>query len=222
MRLIVCSTARSPPLKLVEFVGSNVPPYAILSHTWGAPDEETQIKDLNSPELHQSTRFKKILYACQQAEKDGLKHLWVDTRCIDKSSSAELSEAINSMFQWYQNAKICYVYLNDVFSDDDVRSEQFSSARWFTRGWTLQELLAPEDVQFYAGSRWQHHLGDKRSLAGTLSQITRIPEEFLHHPDWIQFESIAKRMSWAASRETVRCISKEEKPLPRNPSEDPF
>ena len=98
--------------------------------------------------------FWKILKACFQARADGLGYLWVDTNCIDKASSAELSEAINSMYAWYRQSAVCYAYLADVplatqntLCDSGSR---FRKSRWFTRGWTLQELIAPTDTIFYS------------------------------------------------------------------------
>ncbi len=91
--------------------------------------------------------YAKIKGCCRQAQEDGLAYAWVDTCCIDKTSSAELSEAINSMFRWYANAKVCYTYLVDVPSSLDPNDPvSFKSSRWFTRGWTLQELIAPENL----------------------------------------------------------------------------
>lgn len=123
--------------------------------------------------------------------------------CIDKTSSAELSEAINSMFRWYQNAQACYAYLADVSSDSGPSQEpsEFSKSRWFTRGWTLQELIAPSNVVFY--SRDWHILGTKDQLADLLERITRIDCETLRGQD-LQFVSVSKKMSWAAHRKTSR------------------
>lgn len=146
MRLIETRTR-----KLVEFFGNNIPSYAILSHTW--EDDEVTFKDwkkLNVAKM--KTGFFKIDWACKQALADGLGYLWVDTACIDKRSSSELSEAINSMFSWYRKARICYAYLADVgprplFSNPMPKNyeEQFCRSRWFTHGWTLQELSCPPE-----------------------------------------------------------------------------
>src|SRR6266536_688246 len=136
-------------LKLCDFMGkANSPPYAILSHTWGA--EEVSFKDMqpeNRATAERKKGFVKIQGCCNQAQLDGYDWVWVDSCCIDKSSSAELSEAINSMFKWYHDAGICYAYLGDVprggFDPEPKNLEDaFSKSRWFTRGWTLQELLA--------------------------------------------------------------------------------
>ncbi|KAK5652369.1 hypothetical protein OQA88_10561 [Cercophora sp. LCS_1] len=139
-----------------EFHGENIPPYAILSHTW--EDDEITLQDLRhvcgsnkNRNDRVSTRvlgrkgYLKVRATANLAIKNGLKYVWVDTCCIDKTSSAELTEAINSMYQWYQRASACYVFLTDV-----PNRAGLSSSRWFTRGWTLQELIAPSDVDFFA------------------------------------------------------------------------
>jgi len=106
-------------LELKYFLGKAIPLYAILSHTWG--DGEATFQDWQDlRKASQKTGFAKIKSACAQARADGLDYIWVDTNCIDKSSSAELSEAINSMFAWYKNAWVCYVFLSDVEDPDDV------------------------------------------------------------------------------------------------------
>jgi hypothetical protein len=138
----------------------------------------------------------KIIYACEQAISDDYEYVWIDTCCIDKTSSAELSEAINSMFQWYQNAGVCYAYV------EDVQLENFGTSRWFTRGWTLQELLAPAEVIFF-GSEWIR-LGTKFDLANQITAVTGIVEEALLYQDQLKKKSVAQRMSWASQRETTR------------------
>jgi hypothetical protein len=95
------------------------PPYAILSHRWEA--EEVTLQEFSNPESRNKRGYEKIRNCCLQAKKDGYSHTWVDTRCIDKTSSAELSESINSMFKWYRNSRICYAYLSDI--EIDPKSE---------------------------------------------------------------------------------------------------
>ncbi|KAL2150905.1 hypothetical protein VTH82DRAFT_6003 [Thermothelomyces myriococcoides] len=155
----------------------------------------------------QKAGFSKIDYACRQAIKDGYRYVWVDTCCIDKRSSAELSEAINSMFDWYQKAAVCYAYLEDVHFDDYTEGyrtwkDLFHNSRWFTRGWTLQELLAPRRVVFYANG-WRL-LGTKTSLVKHVIKATGIDEVILIDPKLIHNASVAKRMAWAANRSTSR------------------
>lgn len=99
-------------LALSEFVGSQVPPYAILSHTWG--DEEVLINDIHNGTARSKRGFKKLGGCCEKAVADGFRWVWIDTCCIDSSSSVEMSEAINSMHRWYKAAVVCYVYLEDV------------------------------------------------------------------------------------------------------------
>jgi Cdc6-like AAA superfamily ATPase len=184
-----------------------LPPYAILSHTWGG--QEVTFDDLQSHKGKDKAGFKKIQFCAQQAERDSLHYFWVDTCCIDKSSSAELSEAINSMFRWYHNAERCYVYLADVSSsssDGDGEETRrwkpaFRKSRWFTRGWTLQELIAPTSVEFF--SKEEERLGDKKSLEQTIHEITGIPLKALRGSPPSEF-SKDDRFSWAASRQTTR------------------
>lgn len=200
MRLIHTKT-----LELVEFFGNNIPEYAILSHTWG--QEEVTFKDWKRLDAAKGkTGFSKINMACRQALADGLKYLWVDTNCIDKRASAELSEAINSMFSWYKNASICYAYLSDVearpsgtIPEEDW--EQFRRSRWFTRGWTLQELLAPRQMVFYAKD-WSK-IANRSDLDDEISTATGIPKEYLLDRR-LSSASIAQRMSWLSRRETTR------------------
>ena len=182
-----------------------MPKYAILSHVWGK--EEVTFEDIG--DLFKARRmlgFEKIRLSCVQAKRDGLQYMWVDTCCIDKSSSSELSEAINSMFKWYQNAAVCYAYLNRTTTLDTPESgdelEEFANSRWFTRGWTLQELIAPRVVEFY-GRLW-FHLGSRYILREKISLRTGIPERVLRNPKTIRTYSVATRMSWASARNTTR------------------
>jgi hypothetical protein len=124
----------------------------------------------------------------------------VDTNCINKESSAELSEAINSMYNWYQRAAICFVFLDDFTYQRDFTG--IKNCRWFTRGWTLQELLAPSNLEFF-DSEWKH-FANKSTLAGQISTITGIQLQYLLQPEAIGLASIAKKMSWAAKRSTTR------------------
>jgi hypothetical protein len=184
--------------KLHSFGDYELPEYAILSHTWH--DEEILFEDL--PDISwdsQKAGFAKVLHCCDQVLRDGLKYIWIDTCCIDKTSSTELSEAINSMYRWYQNAKVCYVYLRDV--PNDFTNLQISSSRWFRRAWTLQELLAPRNLIFYS-NEWVN-IGTRTNLKSVISEVTGIEEEYLIHRQ-LQRASIAKRMSWAANREATR------------------
>jgi hypothetical protein len=207
MRLLQLLDANS--FSFVEFLGSNVPPYAILSHTWGPINEEVTYKDLLKGKGKEKKGYCKLVFCGEQATKHGLHYFWIDTCCIDKSSSAELSEAINSMFRWYQHAKRCYVYLADVsesVSDGDGKyvrrwEPAFKKSKWFTRGWTLQELIAPMSVEFF--SREGAYLENKQSLERTIHEITGIATQALCGSSLAQF-SITERMSWAAKRQTTR------------------
>ena len=188
-------------LELVEFTGDDIPQYAILSHTWG--DREITFEDMKVAATKSLKQFAKIASCCAQARKDELDWAWIDTCCIDKSSSSELSEAINSMYGWYANAAICYVYLLDVPALDpflDVR--KFEAARWFTRGWCLQELIAPYELEFYA-SDWSE-LGTKSSLKSYLEMITSIPVPVLMKEKSPADCYVAERFSWASRRQSTR------------------
>lgn len=202
---------RTHTIELVEFPPDRIPRYAILSHTWG--EEEVLFTDMQHHTGQTKSAWSKVQGACAQARADRFGYIWIDTCCIDKSSSAELSEAINSMFTWYENAAICYAYLSDVtmregHSGAKVNTAEFEQSRWFTRGWTLQELLAPSEVVFF--SRDWVHFGERSSLTNWLMDITRIDEAVLRNKVRLLesrplFQrSIAQRMSWAARRQTTR------------------
>jgi hypothetical protein len=192
---------------LIQVATHNTLPYAILSHTWTG--QEVTYQDLVSGAGKSKSGYEKIRFCGEQATRDGLQYFWVDTCCIDKSNSAELSTAINSMFRWYQNAKKCYVYLTDVSvpsHDGDVQPSQstwetaFRGSRWFTRGWTLQELIAPAIVEFFSKER--ELLGDKKSLERPIHEITQIPIQALRGDPFSDF-SIAERKEWATQRQTT-------------------
>lgn len=190
-----------------EFFGNAIPPYAILSHTWGI--DEVTFQDLSGTDHRQKLGYAKIDGCCRQATRDGLHYCWVDTCCIDKSSSAELSEAINSMFSWYEASAMCYAFLEDVFSGQDAweTDSAFRASRWFTRGWTLQELLAPRTIQFYAHDWRPIHLAGYPlwSPANTLlSEVTGIPETIFSRELLLSEVSAACKLSWAANRVTTR------------------
>jgi hypothetical protein len=188
-----------------------IPPYAILSHVW-REGEEVTFKDLMDGIGQCKTGFDKIRFCRQQAEYDSLEYFWVDTCCIDKTNHVELQEAINSMFRWYQKATKCYVYLSDVSTSSHKRRANdenfeytwepaFRESRWFTRGWTLQELLAPRSVDFF--SRESKKLGDKTALEQMIHEITGIATLALQGAPLHEF-SVEERLSWAKSRQTTR------------------
>lgn len=208
MRLIKADT-----IELVKFLPHQTPPYAILSHTWSTnPDDEVLFSDVGKEEAKEKPAYEqKVVLACRKALEHGLNYLLIDTCCIDKSSSAELQEAINSMFKWYSHSSTCLVYLEDVPSerDESTNSEMghawIINSRWFTRGWTLQELVAPGTVIFY--SKYWKNMGTRASLATLISKRTNIDENVLidSSPKRSIFsKSVANRMSWAAFRETTR------------------
>ncbi|KAK2608781.1 hypothetical protein QQS21_002638 [Conoideocrella luteorostrata] len=189
------------------FPTDQVPQYAILSHTWGS--DEVVFADLAKPsaEWRRKAGYRKIEFCAGQAERHGLQFFWVDTCCIDKSDSIELQTAINSMFRWYRDAKRCYVYLSDV-SNPTASSQQsiyqwdraFRDSKWFTRGWTLQELIAPKAVDFY--SKEGAWLGDKHSLEPIVRDITGIPASALRGTPLSNFP-ILEREAWVRDRQTT-------------------
>ncbi|KAF2686634.1 hypothetical protein K458DRAFT_362825 [Lentithecium fluviatile CBS 122367] len=193
---------------LGQFSDEAIPPYAILSHTWGPDTEEVTFEDLTKGAGRDKPGYEKIRFCGEQAGQDGLQHFWIDTCCINKANKAELSYSINSMFRWYRNATRCYVYLSDVSTAKREASDglpefawepAFRVSRWFTRGWTLQELLAPRSVEFF--SRERKRLGDKRSLRRQIHEITVIPELVLQGTPLSQF-SVNDRLSWIEYRQT--------------------
>lgn len=200
MRLLNTSS-----LELREFMGGQTPPYAILSHTWG--EGEVLFEDIRTNTAPSKKGHHKITGCCKKARDDEYEWVWIDTCCIDKSSSAELSEAINSMYQWYKDSAVCYAYLEDVVSKQtslepglyDIRN--FTAGRWFTRGWTLQELIAPSTVEFYT-NEWVE-IGSKASLSAHLADATHIGQSVLLSGD-LSTSNVAERMSWAANRITTR------------------
>ncbi|GKZ18122.1 hypothetical protein AbraIFM66951_004592 [Aspergillus brasiliensis] len=194
---------RVSDLKLVEFMSDTIPPYAILSHTW-CHDQEVIFEDMLSGTAENKPCFTKLKKTAEQAATDGFEYVWIDNCCIDKRSSAELSEALNSMYAWYQAASICYAYLSDVPTDVRIqeRDSEFARCRWSTRGFTLQELLAPREVVFFS-SEWKV-IGRKSELYEVLSTITGIGVQYLSQEVPLSSASIASRMSWAAKRNTSR------------------
>jgi hypothetical protein len=181
--------------KLEEFY-NDVPRYAILSHRW-KKDEELSFGSLEEPHPHSNrTGYKKVKAFCIEARKRHLAYVWADTCCIDKKSSAELSEAINSMYAFYNRAAICYVYLYDVLSLKD-----FEQSSWFSRGWTLQELLAPSKLHFF-NHKWES-IGSKRQLAPKIEKITGIPRKALRNFSLDEY-CVAEKLSWSAKRITTR------------------
>ncbi|RAK97271.1 uncharacterized protein BO80DRAFT_193577 [Aspergillus ibericus CBS 121593] len=217
MRLLNSATFR-----LRDFPNhGEIPEYAIFSHTWLQVSEGTELvfEDLPSsleisvreqqvegykymfPKAYQG--FRKAWLCCQQALRDGIPWVWIDTCCIDKRSTVELSEAINSMFRWYKNARRCYVYLADLdVTAEGVTVEQLKSCRWFERGWTLQELLAPSEVLFFE-KNWIF-LGYKSTMDSIISDRTGIDSAILRGWRRLTDASVAERMSWASGRKTTR------------------
>jgi Heterokaryon incompatibility protein (HET) len=190
-----------------DFV-NKAPPYAILSHTWGEDEDEVDFHDIENGSGTDKIGYAKLQFCGKQAKNDGLEYFWVDTCCINKANHAELSEAITSMFRWYRDAQHCYVYLSDVSVSSDTNAQlrqtwepAFRNSRWFTRGWTLQELIAPRTVKFF--SKEEQLLGDKKMLERQIQEITGVPVTALAGSSLGQF-SIEERLQWAAKPNTKR------------------
>ena len=190
MRLINTTTMR-----LEEFLDSNAPEYVILSHTWGQ-------NEISFQQFQVGLSNDKIGGCCAKAIRDGFQYIWIDTCCIDKTSSSELSEAINSMYRWYKAASICYAYLEDIPSLANYSDSAFEACKWFKRGWTLQELIAPAVVEFYTRD-WEE-IGTKMSLSHMISGVTGIPTGVLMGTEFPVMYNVAERLSWASSRRTTR------------------
>lgn len=207
MRLLKRSQGGGFELESVD--DDSPPPYAILSHAW-VQDQEVTYNDLVDGANRAKSGYDKIRFCCDQASADGLEYSWVDTCCIDKSNAQELSTAINSMFRWYKAAGKCYVYLSDVSLSDGIANATdlqmnwigaFQQSRWFTRGWTLQELLAPREVDFFCKEgKW---LGSKESLGQEIHEVTKIPTDALLHRRSLREFSVEDRLRWAAKRITT-------------------
>ena len=196
----------SSTYQLEEFWDERKIKYAILSHRW--QDEEVSFRDMQDLAVATKRKgFAKIKKSCELAlkEEDKCQYVWIDTCCINKESSADLSEAINSMFRWYEASAVCYAHLLDVQADVSGQiavEQQIEDSVLFKRGWTLQELLAPSKVRFY-----NHHwitLGTKQTLAELLTKATGIDESILSGRVPISNRSVAQRMSWASKRKTTR------------------
>ena len=187
--------------------------YAILSHTWGHDEETFQsIQALTrrysgrTRESPRSSSFlrSKVVRSCILAQEQGYRWIWNDTCCIDKTNSSELAEAIKSMFRWYSCAEICFAYLVDVPSDCELAApgSAFRTSRWHSRGWTLQELIAPSRLLFV--SKDWNVIGDKSQLSLLLEDVTGVWSKVLTHEVHYAAASVAQRMSWASRRSTSR------------------
>ena len=220
MRLLHTKT-----FKFQTFFDDSLPEYAILSHRWSSEEDEVSFKQFRKHSVHLNLPgLVKIEEFCRLADERGLRWAWIDTCCIDKRSSAELSEAINSMWEWYRGSKECYVHLADVeFSDYELslklQSEEtfwratdgwaslrdrFNQSDWLKRGWTLQELIAPDKVVFY-DSHW-NEIGPLKRFYKDVAKVTGIHEKYLapRHSGFPEWPSVATRMSWVSHRHTSR------------------
>ncbi|KAL9020103.1 MAG: hypothetical protein Q9180_008656, partial [Flavoplaca navasiana] len=195
MRFINAAT-----LKFVDVPDSDLSKknkYAVLSHRWGPARDEVSFQDIKeSGEYSHKKGFAKFKGFCDLASRLECRYCWIDTCCINQGDPMEMSEAINSMYRWYEESDICIIYL------EDVPTRPLFDSVWFDRGWTLQELIAPKEANFY-DQNWQF-IASKRDLSQDLSTKTSIPETVLNNTIQPSACSIAQRMSWAANRETTR------------------
>ena len=180
------------------------PAHTPNDHSASGPELQSNPSPSQESIWHDCKISPKIWHACAVARKNGYDYIWIDSCCIDKSSSSELSEAINSMYKWYGLATVCYTYLADVPPGDDHQAEgsAFRKSKWFTRGWTLQELIAPVSMEFLSQD-WAP-IGSKHALDTLVESVTKIDRKALLHLEPLDTFSIAKRLSWAATRETTR------------------
>ena len=212
MRLLAVSDDGSFIQK--RFAKNDIPPYAILSHRWSThEDDEITFKEITEGTYDKKkSGYNKLQFCSVRAKLDGLDYFWVDTCCIDQSDQNELSVAIYSMFRWYQKAFKCYVYLADIYIGDRddqstiaAKESALSKSEWFSRGWTLQELLAPQRVEFY--TRDSVCLGNKSSLDLQIAAITNIPIQALQGWSLSRFTP-EEIFSWVERRHTKKAEDK--------------
>ncbi|KAF2773724.1 hypothetical protein EJ03DRAFT_305300 [Teratosphaeria nubilosa] len=183
---------------------AELPQYAILSHTWredGEPEFSNVLELSKWSWSRTKTLYRKVSAAAHLARKDGLQWIWIDTCCIDRGNLVKVQEAVNASFRWYQEAEICYVYLEDLDTHAQWM-ESFSNCTWFSRGWTLSELLAPRKTRSY-NNVWRH-VGTKAMLARVIARITGIDAAIIRQRRALSSVSAAARLSWAAKRKTRR------------------
>ena len=196
MRLL---NSRSKQLELSH--PDHPPPYAVVSHRWGDESEEVLFGDIGDLDGAQAKGkglgYEKILGSCAQALQDGFNYIWLDTCCIDKSNSTEVNEAINSMYKWYKESEVCYAYLHDV-----IDPSEFTESSWFTRGWTLQELIAPKLLKFFTKD-WKL-IGTREELIDHIAERTGISHQVLRSNKIPPEVTISQKMLWAAQRQTAK------------------
>ncbi|KAF2660582.1 hypothetical protein K491DRAFT_688032 [Lophiostoma macrostomum CBS 122681] len=194
MRLL---DTRTYQLSWGSFTSHNV---AVLSHMWGVGDDELSMEDLTSEEYLRSgicekPGFKKLRGFCDVARAHGLGYCWMDSCCTNRDRS-EQNEVNLSSFQWFRESKLCVVYLADVDTLQDM-----PHSRYFTRSYTLVELVAPKSVLF-VNHGWKP-LGYKEGehgLASVISECTLIPEDILRYERDPNCATIGEKLSWAPYR----------------------
>ncbi|KAK7443543.1 hypothetical protein VKT23_015716 [Stygiomarasmius scandens] len=199
-------------LKLVEFGNAEIiPSYAILSHRWVQGEEVLYAEFLQSQDgggkfSKPKEGYRKIEAACRQAREDGIRFIWIDTCCVEQGNHVDVAANITSMYGYYQNAKVCYVYLADIEKHDMFNKEDrlgiHQRSEWLYRGWTLQELIAPRTVVFF-NKHWER-IGDKYKLREKLYEVTAVPSLVLSGKQPVQNVDVLTRMSWSFSRRTTK------------------
>jgi len=180
-----------------EFTDEDIPPYVIVSHRWR--EDEVTYQDFEHNTFSRRHGYHKIKESCRIALEANYNWVWLDTCCIDKRNFTELNEAINAMYKWYQKASLCVAYLFDYVHGHD----ELANSSWFTRCWTLQELIAPRRVEFY-DQNWKF-FGSKNRLCEQIATITWIGVEVLRcRADPTTACTVAVRLSWAARRKASR------------------
>ncbi|KAI1101937.1 heterokaryon incompatibility protein-domain-containing protein [Jackrogersella minutella] len=200
MRLLNVKTMRVESFPTRQI--SAIPDYVILSHRW-QDEEEVSFHDIQGEleKIQHKKGYQKILKCCEIASSTGFEYVWIDTCCINKSDENELTHTLAAMFRYYRDSQACYTYLADVSGDDNPFDEgsEFRRSKWFTRGWTLQELVAPLYVTFF--DRDWNEIGTKSNLRTVIADVTGISPQVLAM-NYGGAISIAQRQAWAKDRQT--------------------
>lgn len=184
-------------LYMRKFTDEDIPPYVIVSHRWR--EDEVTYQDFEHNTFSRRHGYHKVKESCRIALEANYNWVWLDTCCIDKRNFTELNEAINAMYKWYQKASLCVAYVFDYVHGRD----ELATSSWFTRCWTLQELIAPRCVEFY-DQNWKF-FGSKNKLCEQIATITWIDVDVLQcRADPTIACTVAERSSWAARRKASR------------------
>lgn len=191
----------------IRFSADKAPPYAFISHCWLHPDEEPTLRDLVDNVAYRKAGFTKLQRAADVALRRGLEYFWIDTCCVDGRIIHEVRQAIKTVALWLTKADICFVYLSDVKAVEQRSSlnsnhESLRKSKWFTRSWTLVELLVPQRVEFFSDN-WTA-LGDKSTLEKVITEVTLIPARALQGTIPLKNFPVELIRSWTDHRESHR------------------